>query len=165
MEAYLVHAVYNFFIHFVISTKLKILGTLTEIRRQIFDVPRMFLYFLHGNPLYWVGLEHLVDQVLNICRYVIRHVIFSLLYLIEKLCHRIIIKWQSTTNHCVKNHTHRPYVYFYSAISSTTYDLRGSIVWWATCCLKCLRILHRIRQTIVNQLYVIIIIKKKVFRF
>lgn len=70
-----------------------------QILRDILQIPRMQFDLLHSNAFDGIRLEHSINKILNVRRYVVRHVKLSFFDLVKQLRHRVIIKGQLAAYH------------------------------------------------------------------
>ena len=132
---------------------------INDILGQVLEIPRMFLDLFHGYSLDRVRLEHPIDEVLNVRRYIVGHVILPFFNLVEELRHAIVIERKTSTHHCEQDHSQRPNVYFHSTVGPSADNFRCGIVRRSTSSLKGLGVLHGVCQAEVNKLDVVILIQ------
>ena len=63
-----------------------------QIGRQVLEEPPMSLDFTKGYSFDWISLEHALNQILDVSRYLSGHVVISLLYFSKQEGQLLVIK-------------------------------------------------------------------------
>jgi len=123
---------------------------LSEVPREILQVPGVPLYFLHCDPLHRVSLQHSIDEIFSLARHEIGNVKLPLLDLHKEVGDRLIVEGQRSADHGIENDPDRPDVHLHSAVRLPTQHLRSCIVWRSAGSLQRLLVFHRVSKSKVD---------------
>ena len=84
----------------------------------------MLFDLIQLDSFHWVRLQHATDQIFAVRRDLDWHPIVALLDLHKQEGQLLVIKWQTSADHCIEDYTARPDVNFLATVG-----LAGNDFW------------------------------------